>query len=132
MCVKYKMDLSCQAEMYVPSVDEHGNYIDKIPPIRNGIRCPCGSRKEKIYETHGIFSTHIKSKTHKNWLIQMNDNRANHYIENEELKLTIQNQQRIIAKMEKEIQNKSMTIDYLTHQLTIKNDQVVVSNLIDL
>jgi hypothetical protein len=49
-------------------------------------------------------------------------NKANYYIENENLKNTLQNQRIIIAQMDKEIQNKNLTIDYLTQQLISKND----------
>ena len=57
--------------------------------------------------------------------------KANYYIENEELKTTIQNQWMIIAKLEKELQKKLMTIDYLTQQLTNKNNTNMVNNLLE-
>jgi hypothetical protein len=59
------MELVTELDIYSPSIDEIGNYVDKIPSfitIKHGIRCPCGSRKNKVYETHGIFSNHVKSK----------------------------------------------------------------------
>jgi hypothetical protein len=114
------MELATEPDIYSPSIDEFGNYIDKIPvfnTIKNGIRCPCGSRKDKAYETNSIFSSHIKSKTHQKWLSNLNLNKANYYIENEKQKETIQNQRIMIAKMDKEIQNKNMIIDYLSQQL---------------
>ena len=49
--------------------------------------------------------------------------------ENEELKKTIQQQRMVIAKLEKEVQNKIMTIDFLTQQLVCKNQKV--ANLLD-
>jgi len=61
-------------------------------------------------------------------------NKANYYIENEQLKETLQNQRIIIAKMEKEIIIKSKTIDYLTNQLTAPSNfshTNVVTNLLD-
>jgi hypothetical protein len=115
----------------MPSIDNIGNYIDKIPSFNNlkhGIRCPCGSRKEKTYDTHGVFSTHIKTKTHQKWLNNLNLNKANYYIENENLKTTLHNQRLIISKLEKEVQNKSMTIDYLTRQLTNNNNPIDLMN----
>jgi sensor domain CHASE-containing protein len=61
----------------------------------------------------------------------LNVNKANYYIENEKLKETVNNQRMIIARMEKEINTKVMTIDYLTMQLTNKNNSEIVSNLLD-
>jgi len=129
----YTMDLVTQPDIYSPSIDELGNYIDVIPSfniIKKGLTCPCGSRKDKIYETHSVFSTHIKTKMHQKWLINLNNNKANYYIENEKLKETLQNQRLIIAKLEKEIDVKSMTIDYLSQQLH-KNSCKTVTNLLD-
>ncbi len=55
------------------------------------------------------------------------------YIDNETLKETVQNQRLVIAKMEKDLQTKVMTIDYLTIQLTKQNQPTItVSNLLDL
>jgi predicted RNase H-like nuclease (RuvC/YqgF family) len=121
------MELVTEPDIYTPSIDELGNYVDKIPAfniIKKGIICPCGSRKDKAYETNSVFSSHIKTKTHQKWLLGVNLNKANYYIENEKQKDTIQNQRIIIAKMDKEIQNKNMTIDYLTQQLNIKTKPI--------
>jgi hypothetical protein len=123
------MSLVVDPEIYCPSLDEMGNYIDVIPSIQHGLRCPCGSRKDKTYDTHTIFATHIKSKTHQKWLVTVNLNKSNHYVENERLKETVQNQRLIIAKLDKDLQHKSMTIDYLTQQLYNKPN-VVVPDLI--
>jgi hypothetical protein len=126
------MELVTETEMYAPSIDECGNYIDKIPSsntMKYGIRCPCVCRKDKIYDTYGTFSAHTKTKMHQKWLNQLNLNKANFYIENEKLKETIQNQRLMLAKNEKEIQKKTMTIDYLTQQLTGKS--VLVNDLLD-
>jgi inner membrane protein involved in colicin E2 resistance len=129
------MELVTESDTYSPSIDDNGNYIDRIPifaTIKHGIRCPCGSRKDKIYETYSVFSQHVKTKAHQKWLQNLNTNKANYYIENEELKTTVQQQRLIIAKLEKEIQNKSMTIDYLTQQITMKNvNQKSVNDLLD-
>jgi hypothetical protein len=135
MIYNIKMELVTESDIYSPSMDDMGNYIDKIPPfgtIKHGIKCPCGSRKDKVYETYGIFSQHVKSKAHQKWLQNLNLNRANYYIENEELKTTVHQQRLVIAKLEKELQNKIMTIDYLTQQLASKNTTPkMVSNLLD-
>jgi hypothetical protein len=124
------MELTIEPELYSPSIDNIGNYIDKIPSIKHGIRCPCGSRKDKIYNTHTIFSAHIKTKTHQLWLEQLNLNKANFYVENENLKNTIQQQKIIIAKLDKEIQNNKMIIDYLAQQLHNMNNNNNVTDLL--
>ena len=111
------MELVVEPDIYMPSVDELGNYVDKCPTFKKGLMCPCGSRKDKVYETNAIFSAHIKTKTHQNWLQNLNLNKANHYIEKEKLKETVQNQRLIIARSETEINNLRQTITYLTAQL---------------
>lgn len=125
------MELVTEPDLYMPSIDNIGNYIDKIPSFNNlkhGIRCTCGSRKDKTYDTYGVFSTHIKTKAHQKWLSNLNLNKANFYIENENLKTTLQNQKLIIAQLEKEVQNKSMTINYLTQQLVNNNKTIDLIN----
>ena len=128
------MELVTEPDIYCPSMDDIGNYIDHIPPfVRGGIRCPCGSRKNQVYDTRAVFSQHIKSIAHKRWLAHLNLNRANYYIENKELAVTIQQQRLIIARLEKEVQNKHMTIDFLTQQLTTKSaaDSQVAHDLLE-
>ena len=114
------MELVVEPDVYSPSVDNVGNYIDKIPSfntIKKGLICPCGSRKDKFYDSHSSFSAHIKSKIHQKWLDGLNTNKINYFVENENSKKTIQSQRLIMAQQDKELQNKSLTIDYLTKQL---------------
>jgi len=128
------MELITEPDVYQPSIDNCGNYIDKVPTFSSrkhgGIRCPCGSRKDKVYETHTIFASHIKTKCHQKWLENLNTNRSNFYVENEENKSTIQNQRLIIAKLERETQNLRMTVEYLTQQLVAKQNPTV-NNLLN-
>ena len=131
------MELVVEPDVYSPSIDELGNYVDKIPAFNNikkGLRCPCCCRKDKLYEKHSIFYTHIKTKTHQKWLSELNLNKANYYIENEKLKETLQNQRLIIAKLEKEVNIKSKTIDFLTTQIELlntKQNKNMVDNLLE-
>ena len=128
------MELVTEPDVYSPSIDVNGNYIDSIPSfniINKGVSCPCGSRKGKIYETHTVFSTHIKTKCNQKWLSNLNLNKANYYVENENLKETIQTQRFVIAKLEKDMNNKLLTIDYLTKQLHNITNPTVVKNLLD-
>ena len=115
------MELVVEPDIYSPSIDDKGNYIDRIPSfniIKKGLLCPCGARKDKIYETHTVFASHIKTKIHQSWLVTLNFNKTNYFIENDVLKKTVQNQKLIIAKLEKDVQTKIMTIDYLTQQIS--------------
>jgi hypothetical protein len=115
------MELVIEPDMYEPSIDEQGNYVDKMPSfhiIKKGISCPCGSRKGKTYETVANFSNHIKTKHHEKWLTSLNLNKTNYYVENIRLKETIENQKLIIAKMEKEIINRNQTIYCLMQEKT--------------
>ena len=113
------MDLIVEPDIYSPSVDNNGNYVDKIPSfnnLKNGLRCPCGTRKDKCYESTINFSTHIKTKKHVKWLSDVNLNRANYFVENMNLREIIN------SKFDKDLHNKSLTIDYLTSQLVNKNN----------
>jgi len=126
------MELITEPDTYCPSIDELGQYVDKIPSFNmlpHGIRCSCGSRKDKTYNNYSVFYQHCKTKMHQKWLLHLNENRANHYIEKEELKQLVENQKLIIAKMEREIRNKILTIDYLTQQIIYKQSAKVVDLL---
>jgi hypothetical protein len=116
------MELATEPDTYSPNIDDKGNYVDKVPSfhtnaLANGLRCPCGTRKDKIYASHAMFTAHIKTKTHEKWLQDLNTNRANFYIENQKLKDIVHSQKIMIGKLEIELTNKNMTIDYLTQQL---------------
>jgi len=127
------MEVTITPDTYTPSVDNNGNYIDNIPIIKNGLFCPCGSRKDKTYENTIKFATHIKSKSHQKWLLILNQNKANYYVEMLKNKELVQNQQKIITQLENQLNNKTLTIDYLTHQLTSKTRQIVSSiDLLDI
>jgi hypothetical protein len=128
------MDLAIESDTYSPNIDSIGNYVDKIPPssfFKNGVRCPCGSRKDKCYDNASSFSTHIKTKAHQKWISELNCNKANFFLENISLKETISNQRLIISKLERDLQNRTLTIDYLTQQLHIKKKCETVENLLE-
>ena len=121
------MELIVEPDIYIPSIDENGNYVDKIPILSKteGIHCPC-SRKDKIYN----FSQHMKTKCHQSWLKTINLNKTNYFMENMELRNTLSNQKLIIARMEKELNTKMIIIDCLTQQL-VKELPKMVDNLLD-
>ena len=128
------MELVVEPDFYSPSIDESGNYVDKIPTsniINQGILCPCSSRKAKVYKGYSNFSTHIKTQCHQKWLSSLNANKANYYVENKKLEEIVKQQRLIIAKNEQDLQNKSMTIDYLTQQLLKSHTDKAVGDLLE-
>jgi len=128
------MELIAEPDIYSPSIDEKGNYVDKAPSfhiIKKGLMCPCGARKDKVYETSSVFYAHCKTKMHQKWLAHLNQNKLNYYVENESLKKTVENQRIIIAKLEKDLQNKLVIIDFLNQQQLINKNSASVTNLLD-
>jgi hypothetical protein len=132
------MDLILTPDVYEPSIDANGNYVDKLPPWSplkgKGILCDCGSRKDKVYETLSSFTSHIKTNKHKQWVEGLNANKVNWYMENMKLKRLVTEQRHIIGryevdvaklkqKHEIEISNKQQTIDCLTQLLSEMNDK---------
>ena len=127
------MDLAVDSDIYEPSIGDDGNYNDYLPPsskFKNGLRCPCGARKDHVFDSRPSFNVHIKSKTHQKWLTELNANKMNYYSECEKLKEVVNSQKLIIAKMENELHIKMKTIDYLSQQLMTKD--TYKSDLIDL
>ena len=129
------MELQTEPDTYTPSVNHLGNYVDVVPSfnnLKNGIRCPCGSRKGKTYLTNCLFTSHTKTKFHQNWIEKLNLNKANYFIECENLKLVVKDQRIVIAQLDRDLQSKNLTIDYLTQQLTGKSNPTTttVDNLL--
>ena len=112
------MDLVLEPDIYSPGVNSAGDFVDKVPPFKNGLKCPCSL---KTYNTKTLFGEHIKSKMHAKWLENLNLNKNNLFIENEKLKELVTNQQAIIQRLENEVVSKNLTIDTLTRQL---NNQI--------
>lgn len=116
------MELVVDSDIYAPNVDNQGNYADYLPSaskFSNGLRCPCGARKDHVFDNRQSFASHTKSKTHQKWLLDLNANKLNYYTDCERLKDVVKSQQIIIAKLEKEINAKLTTIDYLTQKLML-------------
>ncbi len=128
------MDLTLDSDIYEPCIGDDGNYSDYLPSsskFKNGLKCPCGARKDHIFDSRPSFANHIKTKTHLKWLSDLNTNKMNFFTECEKLKEVVSSQKLIIAQMEKdinvlkkEINIKSKTIDILTEQLTNKNTDI--------
>jgi hypothetical protein len=118
------MELAVETDIYEPSIGDDGNYSDYLPPsskFTNGLRCPCGARKDHVFDSRPSFNGHIKTKTHQKWLAELNTNKKNYYTECEKLKELVNSQKIIIAKMENELNLKMKTIDYLSQQLMAKD-----------
>ncbi len=115
--------LSTVADVYVPSVDDNGNYCDgNIKYVfDNNVKCPCCNR---IYNSRGIFMQHIKTQIHKKWLDELNKNKHNYYEKYCALEVLTNNQKLIIARLEKEVQQKNKSIkdfEECVSELTLKN-----------
>jgi sensor domain CHASE-containing protein len=61
----------------------------------------------------------------------LNRNRHNYYEEVQALKQTVQNQRLIIARLERDVNTKIMTVDILTRQLSALHS-VSTADLLDL
>lgn len=125
------MDLLVESDIYEPNIDSDGDYSDYLPTaskFKNGLRCPCGSRKEHVFDTRQSFSGHIKTKTHLKWIADLNANKMNYFTENIKLNETIANQKIIIAKLQRENDENLKLIAHLTKKIEIKENP----NIIDL
>jgi hypothetical protein len=114
------MEVALTPDTYMPIVDDNGKYADKIPMNKNGLYCPCGARRDKVYQP-SQFRSHIKSKTHQKWLQTLNNNKNNHYVELLETKEIVNQQRKMLADMETKLSAKCLTIDMLTQQLALLN-----------
>ena len=123
------MELSLEPEIYSPSVDENGNYIDSCPnSIQFGVSCPCGAKSNWIYNSKSKFKSHCSSITHKKWLKQLNTDKQNYYKDNIKLQNTIKAQQQIIQQLENKLLQKQTIITYLEN----KNNIDTNINLLDI
>jgi hypothetical protein len=115
------MEIALDAELYCPSVNDNGQYVDTTSAFKGGMRCPCGSRKDKIYTTTTAWKSHIRTDTHRRWLTDLNANKANHFMELVNLRELVGNQRLIIARLERDM-----------NRLTNKPAVTAVENLIDI
>lgn len=56
------MDIALMSYTYTLSIDEVGNYIDKLPILTHGLLCLCGTRSDKRYETTAKMVNDFKPK----------------------------------------------------------------------
>jgi hypothetical protein len=120
------MELVTESDIYEPRMLEDGTYADHLPTaamFKHGIRCSCGTRKDHVFDTRSKFAIHIKSKTHQQWLADLNNNKTNYFIECIQLKELVNSQKIIIAHLEKELIAKNKDIALLTAQLNRDHSQ---------
>jgi hypothetical protein len=125
------MSLTNVPDIYSPNVDNCGRYVDHVPSFNglSGIKCPCGSRKDKFFTTASNLSSHLKTKIHQSWLSSLNANKANFYAKTIILEETVRQQQHLLVQMQNELQIKSKTIDYLTEMLDSKKTSINDSHI---
>ena len=118
--------LAVEPEYYSPNTDINGNYIDGDvrPWPDEGIRCPCGTRKDNIFTSRQKLNSHKKTQGHQRWLCDLNNNKQNHYIENIKTNKTNKTQKELltklgnkIAQLEKDINDKNSLIATITQDL---------------
>ena len=127
------MDLIVESDIYEPCISDGSNYSDYLPPsskFKNGLRCPCGTRKEHIFDSRQSFNGHIKTKTHQKWLQDLNSNKMNYYTENIKLNETINNQKLIIARLQRENDENIKLIAHLTKKMEMKETNNIVFDLL--
>jgi hypothetical protein len=124
------MDIALTPDTYTPSVDNNGNYVDNVPIIQNGMHCPCSLKK--AYDNTQKFNAHVKTKTHQRWLMFLNQNKANYYIELIKCKELLETQKQFIAKLESQLRSKTQSVEYLLEQITTNINNQPNVNLLDL
>jgi len=130
-------ELALNPDIYEPSMDEHDNYVDKMPSkdeLARGIRCSCFTSK-KVFNTSSSLRTHFGTLRHKQWLDSLNKNKTSIVTEYAKSQELVASQKLIIANLEKEIIEKNVIIQFLTNLIELKPKepiQLCQSNLIDL
>ena len=116
--LKFKMNQLTKVEtsIYIPSFDENNDiYIDKSPykPYeRKCIKFECRCKAGAYFVGNSMFKQHIKSKTHKDFILnykkyfkevdEANETINNLKIENELLKRKLLRYQKVIEMLDEE------------------------------
>lgn len=122
------MELITTPDIYSPNIDENGNYVDYIPINIQNITCPC-SKINKTYNCKKNFSKHILTQRHNTWLINLNRNKSNHYVQYLKYRDLSTSQQKIIKKYENELSKKDVIINYLQNELINKKKENIIENI---
>lgn len=98
-------DIIVEPDIYEPKFEENV-YQDFIPfDFKNGIKCPCCTRRDHFYKSRQQFKQHITTIRHKKWLSHLNNNRVNYYSQSLKYADIIKNQKIYIAKLELQIKH---------------------------
>lgn len=120
--------IAVQPDTYTPMVDDEGNYVDKVPSngvfATTGIRCPCSTRRDKVYNTKSSFTTHTKSQGHQAWLKEMSSTKTDYRTIAQEQEEIIKAQKIMIAQMER-----AHTAKNLETELEIQNMRTTIQML---
>lgn len=115
------------AELYVPSMDENKNYNDKLPGIypSSGMYCECNKR-QTIFYTKPYLKSHIHTKTHMEWLENLNNNKEIMCLENKRLNEELKEKIKTNAEKAKRIsqlenENKSLSVEIKNHIKKLTN-----------
>lgn len=128
------MDIAVEPEIYCPIIDDTGVYIDRCPSfIKYGIKCPCGTWNEHVFDTKSKFKQHILGVKHKRWIKILNAEKYNHYKECIEMKNVLKQQREIIGKMEIEM-SRLRNINKFLEDKIFQNEKSnnTVTDLLDL
>jgi hypothetical protein len=92
--------LSTVADVYSPSRNDDGELEDCLRGyhFKSGLRCGCGTKT--LFAKRANFMSHIQSKSHKDWIHNLNRNTANYFNECVELRELVNNQKLIIARLD--------------------------------
>ena len=106
------MELATTPDKYEASINEAGDYIDRMPSLTNGITCECMNRKKQTtIFTRTQFNSHIKSISHTNYIQMLNNNKNNYYTKC--LELTEE-----VKVLKQQLTDAHITIDVLTLRST--------------
>lgn len=124
--------IATQPDTYAPGINNEGIYVDRIPSQHvfsvSGMRCPCSTRKDTVFWTRQSFLNHTRTKTHQTWLSELSLENANMFVKSQEMERTIKEQKIVIAKLEKEISHRDITILTLTRQFNSLLSQTLPSS----
>jgi len=128
------MDITVEPEIYCPIINDDGNYIDMCPAFINyGIRCPCGSRNDHVYDSRPKFKQHINSVKHKRWIDILTAEKNNHYKESIELKTIVKQQKEIICRMEIETTRLTNINKFLQDKLfNVEKPNIIMGDLLEI
>jgi hypothetical protein len=122
-------DLALTPDVYSPARNDAGEYEDSLRGynFHSGLRCGCGAKT--VFAKRANFMTHIQSKHHKEWIQEMNSNTSNYYTECMELKELVNNQKRIIARLETD--NSALITKLAAKDVIIVNLATKIANSVD-